>query len=307
MRVSLFGLVGGTAGRCAVDETVAYLTMVRDAGFGRVWMGQWPMHRDLLTVLAAAMREVDTVEVASGVLPIQNQHPMLMAQRALTLNELSGGRFILGVGVTHRVISEEWWGIPWTGLVGRLDEYLDGLQPLLAGQPADVAGATVTTRGALEIPVSTPPPVYVAALGPRMLELAGRRTRGTFTWMTGPVTLSSHVLPGLRRAAADAGRADSDVEVVAGLPVCVTDDVDGARRLAAEQLAFYGTLPSYRAMLEREGLTAPEDVAIIGDEAAVRDMLHRVRDIGVDELVAVTVDDSPESSARTRALLRSIS
>ena len=159
------------------------------------------------------------------------------------------------------------WGIPWDKPVRQMREYLDGLQPLLAGQAADATGEIWTARGALQISGAPEPDVYIAALGPQMLRLAGRRTAGTLTWMTGPKTLAEHVVPTLRGAAVEAGRPETAVRVAASLPVSVTDDVDGARKQAAKQFAMYGTLPSYRAMLDREGYAGPEDAAIIGDEA----------------------------------------
>jgi len=154
----------------------------------------------------------------------------------------------------------------------------------------------------LQIPAPAPE-VYIAALGPQMLKLAGRRTRGTLTWMTGPKTLAGHVVPTLREAAAEAGRAESDVWVAASLPVSVTDDVDGARKQAAKEFAVYGTLPSYRAMLDREGYAGPEDAAIIGDEATVSQRLDELSAVGVNEFTASVFDASSEARARTRALL----
>lgn len=124
--------------------------------------------------------------------------------------------------------------------------------------------------------------------------------------MTGPKMLAGHVVPSLRQAAADAGRQESDVRVVASLPVAVTDDVDGARKRAAEQFAVYGVLPSYRAMLDREGYAGPEEAAIIGDEASVKDHLAELRAAGVDEYVGATFDASPEARAHTRAVLRQL-
>ncbi|VEG51159.1 luciferase family protein [Mycolicibacterium aurum] len=303
MQISMFGQINALGGS-PIDSTIAYLAELRDEGFARVWMSQLPYEPDLLTVLAVALREVDTIEVASAVVPIQNQHPMQMAQRALTVSLASGGRFILGLGMTHAAVTEGMWGIPWDKPVRRLNEFLDGLLPLLAGEPADASGETVTTRGALMIQGAPRPDVYIAALGPQMLRLAGRRTSGTCTWMTGPTTLHDHVGPTLRQAAADAGRPEDAVRVVASLPVAVTDDVDAARRQAAEQFAMYGTLPSYRAMLDREGYAGPEDAAIIGDEATVRDRLAELRAAGVDEFVGAAFDTSAEGRARTRALLR---
>ncbi len=303
----MFGQLSGadSAQGSSIDATVANFAQLRDEGFRRVWMSQLPYEPDLLTVLAIALREVDTIEAASGVVPIQNQHPMHMAQRALTVSLASGGRFLLGLGMTHAAVTEGMWGIPWDRPVRRLNEYLDGLLPLLAGEPVNAAGETVTTRGALVIPGAPRPEVYIAALGPQMLRLAGRRTSGTCTWMTGPATLADHVGPTLRQAAADAGRSEGAVRVVAALPVGVTDDVDALRRQAAEQFAIYGTLPSYRAMLDREGFAGPEDAAIIGDEQAVSQQLDELAAAGVDEFVGAPFDPSAEGRSRTRALMRS--
>ncbi|ORV19547.1 TIGR03564 family F420-dependent LLM class oxidoreductase [Mycobacterium celatum] len=304
MQISILGSLSDTDGRSPVDATVENLANLRDEGFRRVWMTQMPYEADLLTVLAVALREVDRIEVGTGVIPIQNQHPMLLAQRALTLSLISGGRFILGLGMTHQAVTEGMWGIPWDKPVRRLREYLDGLQPLLSGQKADAVGETITTRGALQIPGAKAPDVYIAALGPQLLRLAGRRTAGTVTWMTGPKTLAEHIGPTLRQAAAEAGRPDGSARVVAALPVSVTDDVAAARAQAAEQFAMYGQLPSYRAMLDREGYAGPEDAVILGDEASVTERLESLRAAGVDEFVGVVFDRSADVRARTRALLR---
>jgi 5,10-methylenetetrahydromethanopterin reductase len=301
MRISL---VAGLNNESPVDSCIGALTQARDEGFGRLWMTQMPFDVDLLTVLAAALREVPDIEVASGVVPIQNQHPTLLAQRALTLNIIGDGRFTLGIGVTHRAVTEGMWGISWDKSVKRLSEYLDGLLPLLAKEQVDAPGELVTTRGALQIPHAPTPQVYVAALGPQMLRVAGRRTAGTITWMTGRKTLREHVGPTLRGAAADAGRADGSVAVAAALPVSVTDDIDAVRSLAAQQFVMYGHLPSYRAMLDREGYSGPEDVALIGDEETVWQYLDDLRDAGVDEFVGDPFDPSPEGGLRTRACLR---
>ena len=136
-----------------------------------------------------------------------------------------------------------------------------------------------------------------------MLRLTGRRTAGTLTWMTGPRTLAEHVVPTLRGAAAEAGRPESAVRVAAALPISVTDDVDGARKHAAKEFAVYGTLPSYRAMLDREGYAGPEDAAIIGDEATVSARIDELSAAGVDEFTGSLFDTSAEGRARTRALL----
>src|SRR6476659_11291845 len=184
MRISL-NLVNAIGG-APIDSLVDALAKVRGEGFRRVWMAQMPYDGDLLTALAVALREVDGIEVCSAGLPIQNQHPMLLAQRALTLNRIAGGRFVLGLGMTHQAVTEGMWGIPYDKPFRRMREYLDALQPLLAGEAVNAVGETVTARGALQIPGAPTPEAYLAALGQQMLKLCGRRTAGTLTWMCGP-------------------------------------------------------------------------------------------------------------------------
>src|SRR5207249_4968366 len=121
-------------------------------------------------------------------------------------------------------------------------------------------------------------PVVVAALGSQMLRLAGTMAEGTVTWMTGPKTVAEHVVPTITTAAAGAGRGDP--KVIVALPICVTDDPAGARATAAQSFHNYGLLPSYRAMLDREGAVSPGDIAIVGDEATVRAGVRAVEDAG---------------------------
>src|SRR5690606_18594675 len=121
-----------------------------------------------------------------------------------------------------------------------------------------------------------PPAVLVAALGPQMLRLAGELAAGTITWMTGVRTVEAHVVPTIGAGA----------RVVVGLPICVTSDPDAARAAAAEQYGFYGGLPSYRAMLDREGLAGPADLAVIGTEDEVSAHLAAFAGAGATDVMA---------------------
>ncbi|MCF8608683.1 TIGR03564 family F420-dependent LLM class oxidoreductase [Gordonia sp. HY285] len=289
----------------SIDNAVANANELCEEGFRRVWTTQMPNEPDALTVIGVVGREVPDIEFGTSVLPIQSQHPMKLAQQAATVNQILGGRLTLGLGLSHKVVTEGMWGVPYGKPVQRTEEYLDGLLPLLNGEKASAAGELVTTRGSLTLQAPAPS-VYFAALGPKMLNVAGRRTSGTVTWMTGPKTLRDHVIPTLRQAAADAGRPDGAVRTVAMLPVCVTDDVDAARAEAGRQFAMYDGLPSYKAMLDREGFTGPADAAIVGDEATVADRLAELAAFGVDEYVGILFDRDPEVRARTRALLRTL-
>jgi F420-dependent oxidoreductase-like protein len=235
------------------------------------------------------------------VVPIQGRHPIPLAQQALTVADAAGpGRFTLGVGVTHAVVSEGWYGVPYRGVVDLAEEELEALDGLLSTRrQADVEGANLTARLTLSVPVD-PPGLVVAALGPRMLRLAGRFSDGTVTWMTGPRTLASQVVPQITTAAAEAGRAAP--RVIAALPICVTGNREEARDRARPILAGSAAMPSYGRQLAAEGLDDPVDLACIGDESEVAGRLSSLEGVGVTELLA-NVIGTEEEVARTRSFL----
>ena len=139
----------------------------------------------------------------------------------------------------------------------------------------------------------------VAALGPLMLEVAGTLADGTVTWMTGLQTLSKHIVPSISDAAEKAGRPPP--RIIAALPTALVSDVDGARAKANVDFALYNTLPSYRAMLDREGEGCqPGDVALLGSEMELRAHLTRLREAGVTDFCAVLF--SAEKGTRKRTL-----
>jgi F420-dependent oxidoreductase-like protein len=210
---------------------------------------------------------------------------------------------MLGIGLSHQVVIEGMYGMSFEKPARHMKEYLSILLPLLNKENASYEGSTLTFRGAIDVADATAPPVLLAALAPRMLELAGSVADGTITWMTGPATLESYVIPSISAAAEKAGKRPPAVAV--SLPVCVTNDPDGARERAAQEFQVYGFLPSYRAMLDREGAEGPADVAIVGDEATVAKDVQRLADIGVTDF-APALFGSREDGARTRDLLRSL-
>jgi F420-dependent oxidoreductase-like protein len=183
-------------------------------------------------------------------------------------------------------------------------EYLSALAPLIRDGAVQYTGETLAANLSVDIAGSSPCPILLAALGTQMLELAGQVADGTCTWMTGPATLAEHTTPTITKAAAEAGRPAPRIS--ASLPVRVTTDVDAAREQAARVFQIYGMLPSYRAMLDREGAEGPADVAIIGDEATVRAAIQRVAESGATDFVAVEFGGSPVERAETRELLRSL-
>jgi F420-dependent oxidoreductase-like protein len=299
MQIGYFG--GDTAGR-TIDDVVIAAKAAEEDGFSTYAMSQI-FGLDTMGVLAVVGREVPRIGLATGVVPTYGRHPLTMAQQALTVQAASGGRFTLGIGLSHQIVIEGMFGLSFDKPLRHMREYLDVLMPLLHEGKADADGETISTHAAINAADRVAPPVLVAALGPKMLELAGRVTDGTMTWMTGPATLASHVVPIITTAAERAGRPAPNV--VAALPICVTGNEDAARERAAKDFQTYGFLPSYRAMLDREGAQGEGDVAIVGDDAVVRAGIERSADAGATDFVAVPVGDAA-ARARTRALLKTL-
>jgi F420-dependent oxidoreductase-like protein len=296
MRIGL-----GTGGR-SVDEAVASVRRAADQGFVTAWFSNI-FGLDAITAAAVAGREVPGIDVGTAVVPTFPRHPFAMAQQAMTANDACGGRLVLGIGLSHQIVIESMLGLSFERPARHMKEYLEVLMPLLREGSVSHTGEVFTTGATLERTGTDGPAVIVAALGPVMLRLAGELTDGTTTWMTGPRTIADHVAPTINAAAEAAGRPAP--RVVVGLPVCVTDDVAAAREVAAQTFAIYGGLPSYRAMLDREGAEGPADVAIVGDEEAVAAAVRGVFDAGATELMAAPFGDA-DAVARTTALLATL-
>ena len=267
-----------------LDETVARITAVADRGFSSVWLPQ-SSGFDALTVLALVGRDTRGVELGTSVVPTYPRHPLALAAQALTANAATGSRLLLGIGLSHRMAVEDAWGYSYDRPARHMREYLDALMPALHERVVDVSGSAITARSRLTIAGADAPTVLLAALQPRMLDLAGRVADGTITWCTGPVVLERQIVPLLGAAARDAGRAAP--RVVVALPTIVTDDEADGRAKAGEQLLGYGDIPAYRAVLDLEGAEGPADVSVVGDERSVTAQLERLAGIGATDFVAI--------------------
>lgn len=284
----------------SVDDVIAQASTARDQGFKSVWAAQI-FTIDSLTAIAVAAREVPDMHFGTDVVPIYRHHPMMLAQQALTVSQVAGpGRLTLGIGLSHQVVVEGMWGLSYDKPLRQMREYLAALSPLLDGESVSVSGEVVTSRGQLTVKGDRPR-LMLAALGPKMLELAGRASDGTLTWMVGPETISNHIAPTINASADAAGLGTP--QIGAGIPVCVTDNPEAARTTAATEYAIYGQLPSYRAMLDREGLGGPEDLALIGGADEVGTRLQGLTDAGATFIVASEFGN-PDELAATRALLQ---
>jgi F420-dependent oxidoreductase-like protein len=296
------GIFGGTNGNGPIDTIVDAARAAHDDGFPSYWLPQ-VFGVDALTVLAIVGREVPDIFLGTAVVPTYPRHPAMLAQQALTTQAATGGRLMLGIGLSHKLVIEGMFGYSFEKPARHMREYLEILVPLVRDGSVSYTGETLSGRISVQVEGSTPFPILLAALGTKMLELAGGVVDGTVTWMTGPRTIESHIMPTITAAAERAGRPAPAVGV--GLPVCVTSDVAGARERAARNFEMYNSLPSYRAMLDKEDAEGPADVAVVGDEDAVRADLEHLAAIGATDFVA-NIFGSSEERGRTRALLQSM-
>ena len=269
----------------SLSDTVAELRRFADAGLDHAFAVQI-FGPDALTLLAAAGAQVPGIGLGTGVVPVYPRHPMMLAQQALTVQLATANRLILGIGLSHQVVVEGMWGMSFEKPARYMKEYLAALMPLLHGEKVSVAGERLTTNtfAPLEMRDVTAPPVLVAALGDTMLKLAGRVADGTVTWMTGISTIESHIAPVIRAAAEKAGRPAPRIGV--SLPISVTADIEATRERMNEEFAIYPNLPSYKAMLDKEGASCPADVAIVGDEDVVRASIDKLAAAGATDFVA---------------------
>jgi len=300
MRIGL--MTGATPGEGTIDALIERAKHLEARGFHTMWLANI-FGVDAITVLALAGRETKRIELGTAVVPSYPRHPHAMAQQCLTAQAAAGGRFVLGVGLSHRVVIENMFGLSYAKPARHMREYLSVVGPLLRGEAADFQGECYRVQAPLDVPDAAPVPIIVAALGDRMLEVTGQLADGTILWMTGPKTIEGHIAPKLRAAAKDAGRPEP--RIVAGLPIVVTNDPDAAREKISRGMATYGTLPSYRAMLDKEGAGGPADVAIIGDAKTLDAELDRLRDIGVTDFDAAIFPVDPGAEERTLAYLES--
>lgn len=269
-------------------------------GFDRIWLAHDPWSQDALTHVAIAGREVPRIKIGTAVTATYPRQPAALAQQALTVDAAIGGRLVLGIGTSHKFVIEDFYGLSFDKPATHTRQYLGTLLPLLADHALPQGdGRPMEVR--LTIPGAGSPPVYLAALGPKMLAVAGELTSGTITWLTPASVIRDHIRPLLDGAASGAGRPRP--EVVCGLPVCITDDADDARARIAKRFKEYEYAPSYRATMDRAGAAGPADVALVGTEKEVLAALEELVEAGADELLAVEFGTDAERERTRRFLL----
>jgi F420-dependent oxidoreductase-like protein len=275
-----------------LSESVARAKAAEKLGFESVWVTQLPDARDASLVLATYAAATSRVTLGTGVLPIYTRHPTAMAQMAATLDELSGGRFILGIGISHKVTVEAMWGLHLEHPVNAMREYVDIVRAGLRDGGSSVEGEQFTARWVYSAPRRAELPIMLSALNPRMLELAGEVADGVVLWMCSPAYIREQVVPRVAAGRQKVGKSMEGFEVVAAVPACLTSDRAGALDVFRETVTRYANLPYYRKMMDASGfkdeleagtvsVEMMDSLAGIGDARQVSDAIDRYRDAGV--------------------------
>lgn len=260
---------------------------------------------DAITLLAAVGQATSTIELGTAVVNTWTRHPAMLAAQALTTQEIIGGRLALGIGLAHRDGTESTYEIPYERPAANMAEYLDVLLPALHERAVDVTGRYWSAHLDMGGPadVSTPQ-VMIAAMGPRMLELCGARTDGNVLWLSGPRTIAEKIRPAMERAAEQAGREPG--RIVASVPLCITDRAAEVRGLIDAFLVHYNSIPSYRAVMDFEGVDGVADISIVGTEDEVRTEVAQYADAGTTDFVVPEFTLQEDEAERTRAFLKTL-
>jgi alkanesulfonate monooxygenase SsuD/methylene tetrahydromethanopterin reductase-like flavin-dependent oxidoreductase (luciferase family) len=249
-RIALFLNPGAEFGRA-----VAVARRADALGYDSLWVTHG-VGRDALLVLSAYSQAAPRAGLGTGVIPIYPRHPVLLAQEALTLSDLAGGRLQLGIGVSHRPMVEAALGLDMGRPLDVMREYVTVLRAALAGKVTH-EGARYRVAWQSGLPrLPAPPPILLAGLGPRMLELAGEIADGAVLWLCAPAYIRETAIPAIRRGRERAGKPMDGFEVVAAAPAALTVDRAAGTALFKAELVRYLALPFYRAMLEQSGFRA---------------------------------------------------
>ena len=291
-----------------VDTLVSLSEEAAASGLGSVWVSQQFDH-DALSMAAVIGRAVPGIGVGTSVVPIYPRHPVVVSSQAQTAQAASHGRFTLGLGLGVAQMVEQVFGVDASRPIRHLREYLTVLGSLLTTGAADFSGQTVRASTIMPGTVAgaqPPVPVLVAAMGPQALRVTGELADGTLPYLAGPRTLAGFIVPTITEAARAAGRPAP--RIVLALFAVVTADPDRVRAAAAEQLAAYLNVPSYRKVIEREGVAHPADLAVVGDEEDLAAAIDRYFDAGATEIVVTNTGiNGADDRRRTWELLGALS
>lgn len=269
----------------SLEEAVQRVRLAESLGYESVYITH-VAGRESLTVLTVYAQATSRIRIGTGVVPIYTRTPATMAQTAATIDELSGGRLTLGLGVSHRPVVEGWHGQTIDRPVAEMREYAAIVRAILRGEDPPAGEKWRTGFHLLGIDTRPELPIYIAALSPAMLRLAGEIADGVILWLCNPRYIADVVIPEVSAGRERAGLGLEGFDIVAAVPGAMTDEPAAAYAAMRRDLIPYFGLPFYRAMIERTGFA--DDIA--GYDAAAGDleaMQAAISDGFLEQLTAV--------------------
>jgi F420-dependent oxidoreductase-like protein len=294
----------------SLEQATARVQRAEELGYDSVYVTHIA-GRDSLTVLMAYAAETDRIKLGTGVLPMYSRTPVATAQQAATIDEYSGGRMVLGLGVSHRITVENWYGQTIDRPLKEMREYVGAVRAMFRGEDPPEGEIFPTNFQFMGCDVRPDIPIYVAALSPKMLRLAGEIADGAMLWLCNPEYIREVVVPEVTAGRERAGKDLEGFDIVAAVPAAVTSDRDSAFETMRTDLITYWSLPFYRAMIERSGFG--EDIAAFdagiqsGDiekaKAAISDrFLEALTAIGSEDDVRAGIARYSEAGATSPGL-----
>jgi alkanesulfonate monooxygenase SsuD/methylene tetrahydromethanopterin reductase-like flavin-dependent oxidoreductase (luciferase family) len=254
--------------------------------------------RDSVTTLMAYAARSERLLLGTGVTPIYSRTPVATAQSFGTLDEYSGGRAIIGLGVSHRPAVEAWYGQKIEQPLREMREYVGVVRAILRNEDPPQGETFHSHFHFMGFEPRPDIPIYLAGLAPGMLRLAGEIADGVVLWLCNPEYIRSTVVPSIAEGRAKAGKSPEGFDIVAAVPAAVTSEPDQAKAQLRSELIPYFSLPFYRKMIELSGFG--DDLAGFdsdGVDAISDEFLVRLAAIGTAEEAAAVVRSYADSGA----------
>ncbi|MCA1831861.1 MAG: LLM class flavin-dependent oxidoreductase [Actinomycetota bacterium] len=315
------------SGGKSLEQTLDRVRLAEQLGYEAVFDTHIAA-RDGLMLLAAYANATTRIKVGTGVLPAFPRHPVSLAGEAATLDEISSERLILGIGPSHRITMENWYGLPMEKPLTQMKEYVAILRDIFTKGAATFSGEFYRGSYAfMGYKARTDIPIYVSALAPNMLRWAGAAADGVILWGCLPSYIERVVTPTVRAGAEEAGRDPASVEIVAAIPTALTSNAAAGYDALRGDFFTYMMLPFYRRAIEGAGygdeikafdeangrgdMAAAKaamsermmsEFGAIGDEATIDKKYQQYRDAGVS-LPAVGLFQAGDGFAGIEATL----
>lgn len=327
--MSRLGIVLSAAATLPVDDFVAVAREADARGYHTAWTGEvsgW----DAFTVMTMIASRTERLHVGSAVVPVQTRTPVVLGMSAAALAHFAPGRVSLGIGLSSRVIVEQWHGLTFSSALAQIREAVQIIRLVAAGERVNFDGSFYRLRNfRLGAPApATPPRIFLAALGPEMLELAGELADGVVLNWIPPETVPAsirHLEAGARRA----GRTLDGFEIASFIRTCVTDDPAAARLTLAREITGYATVDVYSTFFRGAGFGGEMDavnaawkagdrsgavaqisprlldaLGVVGDEGACRKRLRAFEEAGLT--MPVVLPFTPAGADPRSSLLRTL-